>query len=110
MTFDEESGIDEEADLNGNVIGNIFFNISSGNGGYDAVEGCITVTKPTQDEELQQLEGQDIFVEDFKRQFTGIVFKVPVERSPLRPFGPESKSARKKSKSNAKLIYRTHLK
>ena len=77
VTFDEESGIDEEADLNGNVIGNIFFNISSGNGGYDAVEGCITVTKPTQDEELQQLEGQDIFGEDFKRQFTGIVFKVP---------------------------------
>ena len=77
VTFGEESGIGGEADLDGNVIGNIFFNISSGNGGYDAVEGCITVTKPTQDEELQQLEGQDIFGEDFKRQFTGIVFKVP---------------------------------
>jgi len=77
VTFDEEGGIDEEADLDGNVIGNIFFNISSGNGGYDAEEGCITVTKPTPDEELQQLEGQDIFGEDFKDQFTGIVFKVP---------------------------------
>ncbi len=77
IDFGDESGIDEEADLDGNVIGNIFFNISSGNGGYDAEEGCITVTKPTTDELLEQLEGQDIFGEDFKRQFTGVVFMVP---------------------------------
>lgn len=78
VTFDdEESGIDEDADLAGNVIGDIFYNITAGNGSYDAAEGCITVTKPTSDEQMQTLEGQDIFGEDFKSQFTGIVFKVP---------------------------------
>ena len=40
---------------------------------------------------------------------SGIFPSKSLERSPLRPFGLESKSARKQSKSNAKLIYRTHL-
>ena len=77
VTFDEENGIDEETDLSGNVIGNIFYNINTGDGGYNAAEGCITVTKPVSDEQVASLEGQDIFGEDFKSQFTGIVFKVP---------------------------------
>lgn len=78
VTFDdEESGIDEDADLAGNVIGDIFYNITTGNGSYNAAEGCITVTKPTSDEQMQAMDGEDIFGEDFKSQFTGIVFKVP---------------------------------
>ena len=40
----------------------------------------------------------------------GIFTSKSLERSPLRPFGLESTSARKQSKSNAKLIDRTHLK
>ena len=71
------STIDENTDLDGNVIGNIYYNIAPGNGGYNPVEGCIEVTKPTSDEDVEELEGKDIFGEDANKQFTGIVFKVP---------------------------------
>ena len=74
---DENSAIDENTDLDGNVVGNIYYNITPGNGGYNPVEGCIEVTKPTSDEDMEELEGQDIFGEDANKQFTGIVFKVP---------------------------------
>ncbi len=65
--------IDNGTDLNGNVIGNIYFNIGSGDGGYNAAEGCIVVNTPTSDDDIV---GKDIFGEDFKDHFTGIVFKV----------------------------------
>ena len=39
----------EGDDLNGNVIGDIYYNINTGGGGYDAAEGCIVVKKPTDD-------------------------------------------------------------
>lgn len=73
----EDSAIDENTDLDGNVIGNIYYNIAPGDGGYNPVEGCIEVTKPTNDEDVEEQEGQDIFGEDFQKHFTGIVFKVP---------------------------------
>jgi hypothetical protein len=69
-----DSAVDENTDLDGNVVGNIYYNIAPGNGGYNPVEGCIEVTKPTSDEDL---EGLDIFGEDADKQFNGIVFKVP---------------------------------
>lgn len=65
--------INEGSELNGNVIGNIYYNIGSGDGGYDPVEGCITISKPTDDEAI---EGKDIFGEDFKNHYCGLVFKV----------------------------------
>ena len=73
-TVDFGDDIDEETDLDGNVVGNIYFNISSGDGGYNSAEGCIVVNKPTDD---SSVDGQDIFGEDFHDNFTGIVFKVP---------------------------------
>ena len=72
-----DSAIDENTDLDGNVIGNIYYNIAPGNGGYNAMEGCIEVTKPTSDDDMDELEGKDVFGEDFRKHFTGIVFKVP---------------------------------
>ena len=68
--------IDENTDLDGNVVGNILYNISSGNGEYNSEEGCIVVTTPTTDETMNELVGKDIFGEDFKDQYTGVVFKV----------------------------------
>lgn len=65
--------IDENTNLNGNIIGNVYYNISSENGGYNAVEGCIEITKPTDDDDI---DGKDIFGEDFKNHYAGIVFKV----------------------------------
>lgn len=63
----------EDTDLNGNVIGNILYNISSDNGSYNSAEGCLVVTKPTTENDF---EGKDIFGEEFRDNFTGIVLKV----------------------------------
>lgn len=68
--------VDEGSDLSGNIIGNIYYNISDENGEYSSTEGCIILRKPTSDTDMNNLEGQDIFGEDFKNGFTGIVFMV----------------------------------
>ncbi len=68
--------INSDTNLDGNVVGNILYNISSGNGEFNPEEGCIVVSKPVSDETMSNLEGKDIFGEDFKDQYTGIVFKV----------------------------------
>jgi hypothetical protein len=70
---DYGTDIDNWTNLNGNVIGNIYYNIGSGDGGYNAAEGCIVVNTPTSDDDI---DGKDIFGEDFKDHYTGIVFKV----------------------------------
>ena len=75
--IDFGSDMDENSDLDGNIIGDIFYNIGNGNGEYNAEEGCIVLKKTTDDETVDGLSGKDIFGEDFKGQFTGIVFKVP---------------------------------
>ena len=81
---DFTSDIEENDYLNGNVIGDIYYNINTGNGGYNAAEGCIVVTKPTDDGTVNGLEGKDIFSEDFKSQFTGIVFKAPAGKGTIK--------------------------
>lgn len=68
--------INEKTDLNGNVIGNIFYNISDENGEYSSAEGCIILKKSISNSDMSNLDGQDIFGEDFKNSFTGIVFNV----------------------------------
>ena len=71
--YGNNSDIDEGTPLNGNVIGNIYYNIGSDDGGYNSAEGCIVVNSSTSD---NNISGKDIFGEDFKNQFTGIVFKI----------------------------------
>ena len=68
--------INSDTNLDGNVVGNILYIISSGNGEFDPENGCIVVSKPVSDETMNNLVGKDIFGEDFKDQYTGIVFKV----------------------------------
>ena len=75
-SIDFADEINEDTNLDGNVVGDIFYNISDEDGSYDAEEGCIVVTTPTDDETLSEMEGKDIFDEDFRDGFTGIVFKV----------------------------------
>ena len=72
-TIDIGNEIDENTSLDGNVVGDVYYSISSGDGNYDAAEGCLVVTKPTDD---SAIDGQDIFGEDFKDNYTGIVFKL----------------------------------
>ena len=80
-TADFGSDIDEGTDLDGNVVGDILYNISSGDGSYNVAEGCIVVTTPTDD---SVIDGQDIFGEDFQSNFTGIVFKVPAGKGTVK--------------------------
>ncbi len=80
-TVDFGSDIDGDTDLDGNVVGDIYYNISSGDGGYNVGEGCIVVTTPTDD---SVIDGQDIFGEDFQAGFTGIVFKVPAGKGTIK--------------------------
>ena len=80
-TADFGSDIDEGTDLDGNVVGDILYNISSGDGSYNVAEGCIVVTTPTDD---SVINGQDIFGEDFQNNFTGIVFKVPAGKGTVK--------------------------
>ena len=75
-TIDYASDINADTDLDGNVVGDIYYSISSGDGSYDPSEGCIVVTSPTDDDTVNGLSGTDIFGEDFNDHFTGIVFKV----------------------------------
>ena len=65
--------IDETTDLDGNVIGNVYYVISPDNGGYNAAEGCIVVTQPSSDYDF---EDEDPFGDEFKGMFTGIIFMV----------------------------------
>ena len=81
QTVDIADEITEETNLDGNVVGDIFYNISSGNGAYDVANGCIVVTQPTED---NAMEGKDIFGEDFKAGFTGIVFKIPAGKGTVK--------------------------
>ncbi|MBR5038963.1 MAG: leucine-rich repeat domain-containing protein [Prevotella sp.] len=68
--------INQDTDLNGNVVGNIFYNISDGNGEYSSAEGCIVLRKTTSDEQVDNMVGLDLFGEDVKNNYTGIIFMV----------------------------------
>ena len=70
--IDIGTDIDENTNLDGNVVDNVYFNINDGS--YDASGGCIVVNSPTDD---SFINGQDIFGEDFKEGYNGIVFMVP---------------------------------
>ena len=72
-TVDFADDIDENTDLDGKVVGDIYYSISNSDGSYDPTEGCIIVSKPTDD---NAIDGKDVFGEDFKDNYTGIVFKV----------------------------------
>ena len=73
QTIDFGTDIDENTNLNGNIMDNVFVNVNNGDGSYDPSEGCIIVSKPTDD---SAIDGKEIFGEDFKDNYTGIVFKL----------------------------------
>ena len=79
--IDFGSVINENTNLDGNTEGDIYYCIASGDGSYDSTEGCIVITTPTDD---SVVNSQDIFSEDFKNKFTGIVFKVPAGKGTVK--------------------------
>ena len=76
VDFSGDDGIDDDTDLDGNVIGNIYYVIGDDDGEYSSTEGCIIIRKPTSDDQVDDISGQDLFGEDLSNNFTGIIFKV----------------------------------
>jgi hypothetical protein len=71
--YGDDSEINNDTNLEGNVVGNIYYNIGNEDGGYSSAEGCIVINTPSADDNI---DGKDIFGEDFKDHFTGIVFNI----------------------------------
>jgi len=67
------SEISEKTDLDGTVIGNVYYSIAPEHGGYNSAEGCLVVTQPSSD---GGFDAEDPFGDDFKGMFTGIVIMV----------------------------------
>lgn len=76
--------LDSNTNLNGNVVNNVLYSISADNGSYDATEGCLVINKSTSDDTMSELEGKDIFGDDFQGEFTGVVFKVAEGRGDVK--------------------------
>ena len=72
-TIDIGNVIDKNTNINGNIVGDVYYSISSSDGSYNPTEGCIIVSKPTSDDAI---DGKSIFGADFNDNYTGIVFRV----------------------------------
>ena len=70
--------IDSETNLEGNVVGDVYYNISNENGTYESGEGCIVMNSTTDDATMEELVEKNIFDDEFKNEFTGLVIKLPV--------------------------------
>ena len=68
--------VNSSTDLDGNVIGNIYYSIADDNGEYSSAEGCIVVRKPTGDDVVSGIGDDDLFSDELKDAFTGIIFMV----------------------------------
>ncbi len=68
--------IDENTDLDGNIVSNIFFNVPAEAGEYDAAENCIILKKATTDEQVKNIFGLDMFDEYLLNNFIGMIFMV----------------------------------
>ena len=68
--------IDENTDLDGNIVSNIFFNVPAEAGEYDVAENCIILKKATTDEQVKNIFGLDMFDEQLLKNFTGMIFMV----------------------------------
>ena len=77
VSFGEDGNLNVNTDLGGTVIDNVYFNINPENGGYDAEEKCVVVSKPMTDEEIESVFGKDLLSDDVKSTFAGMVIEVP---------------------------------
>ena len=78
---DDNSGMgkdnmDENTDLYGNIVNNVYFNISEGAGKYIEADGCVVLNQATTDEQMNRIIGLDLFDEQLLKNFTGMIFMV----------------------------------
>ena len=77
LNFAENGSLNETTKLNGKVIDNVYFNVAPGNGSFDADEKCVVVNKAMTDEEIETVFGSDLFSDEVKSTFAGMVIEVP---------------------------------
>lgn len=78
INFAVKGSLNETTDLSGTVIDNIYFNVAPGNGGFDAEEKCVVVNKAMTDEDIEAVFASDLFSDEVKATFVGMVIEVPV--------------------------------
>lgn len=66
----------ENTNLDGNILGNMFFNIPKEDGGYDIKDKCIVLTRAMTDEQIENIMGLDLFDIYLLDKFRGMVFMV----------------------------------
>ena len=77
VEYGEGGSIDENTNLEGTIIDNVFYNISTENGGFDAEEQCIVVKKAMTDEEIESVFGEELLSDEVMETFAGLVIQVP---------------------------------
>ena len=74
-TIDDE--IDEDTNLDGTVIDNVYYSIAPEDGGYDADEKCVVLNREMTEEEMDEVVTFLLGEDEMKQKFSGIVFEVP---------------------------------
>ncbi len=82
VDFGENGSINEETDLSGTIIDNVFINIDveKGDGRYDPEEKCVVLNKAMTEEEIEAVfgnEGNDLYSDEVKTNYAGMVIEVP---------------------------------
>ena len=84
IDYGEDGNVDENTDLEGTIIDNVFYNIAPENGGFDAEEKCIVVNKSMSDEEIESVFGKDLQSDEVKQTFAGLVIEVPAGKGSVK--------------------------
>lgn len=69
--------IDEDTNLDGTVIDNVYYSIAPEDGGYDADEKCVVLNREMTEEEMDEVVTFLLGEDEMKQKFSGIVFEVP---------------------------------
>ena len=76
VDFGESGNLSESTDLSGTIIDKVYFNIAPENGGYNADENCVVLSKSMTNEEIETVFGKDLLSDEVKTNFAGMVIEV----------------------------------
>ena len=82
VDFGKDGSINEETDLVGTIIDNVFINIDveKGDGRYDPEEKCVVLNKAMTEEEIEAVFGNEdnnLYSDEVKTNYAGMVIEVP---------------------------------
>jgi hypothetical protein len=83
IDYAEDGNVDENTNLEGTIIDNVYYNISPDDGGFDAEDKCIVVNNAMSDEEIESVFGKDLQSDEVKQTYTGLVIMVPAGKGNL---------------------------